>query len=89
MANPSNKPIRLSDHALGYVARRGFTVAEVEEAIRLSPWRPAREGRWETARDFPYNGLWNGTLYATKRLRPVFVETSSEIVVVTVYTYYF
>lgn len=27
------KPIRLSAHALGYTATRGFTVAEVEEAI--------------------------------------------------------
>jgi hypothetical protein len=28
------KPIRLSKHALGYSVSRGFTVAEVEAAIR-------------------------------------------------------
>jgi len=27
--------------------------------------------------------------YATKQVRPVFVEEATEIVVVTVYTYYF
>jgi hypothetical protein len=28
------KPIRLSAHALSYITKRGFTVAEVEETIR-------------------------------------------------------
>jgi hypothetical protein len=86
---PITKPIRLSGHARGYEARRGFTEAEVDAAIRQNPWQPARNGRWETRQDFPYNRVWNGTLYATKRVRPVFVETATEIVVVTVYTYFF
>lgn len=89
MSNPVTKPIRLSGHARGYEVRRGFTEAEVDEAIRQGPWQPARDGRWETSRDFAYNGMWNGTVYATKRVRPVFVENSAEIVVVTVYTYFF
>lgn len=29
------------------------------------------------------------TVMATKQVRPVFVETADEIVVITVYTYYF
>jgi hypothetical protein len=33
--------------------------------------------------------FWNGTFYATKRVRPIFVEDRAEIVVVTVYTYFF
>jgi hypothetical protein len=85
----TGKPIRLSAHARGYLARRGFTQAEVEETIRTSPWTPARFGRIEAARDLPYHGVWNGTFFATKRVRPVFVETPTEIVVVTVYTYFF
>jgi hypothetical protein len=83
------QPIRLSSHAQGYIGRRGFTIAEVEEAIRRGAWRPARGGRLETSRDFPYNQIWNGVLYATKRVRPIFVEQPTEIVVVTVYTYFF
>jgi hypothetical protein len=31
---------------------------------------------------------WNKRLYATKEIRPIFVEQADEIVVVTVYTYY-
>lgn len=39
--------------------------------------------------EFPFRATWNGKWYATKRVRPVFVELPWEIVVVTVYTYYF
>jgi hypothetical protein len=83
------KPTRLSDHASRYGAKRGFSVAEVEEAIRSAPWRPAELGRLECEKDFAYAKEWNGKSYLTKRVRPVFVEEPSEIVVVTVYTYYF
>ena len=83
------KSIRLSKHALGYAARRGFTVAEVEEAIRTRPWSAAELGRWECRQDFPFGQNWNGTVYATKQVRPVFVEEAAELVVITVYTYYF
>jgi len=83
------KPIRFSAHARGYLRTRGFTATEVEEAIRTSPWQPAELGRLECRKDFPYGRDWNGTAYATKQVRPVFVDEAAEIVVVTVYTYYF
>ena len=83
------KPIRLSDHARRYIPKRGFSPAEVGEAIRSAIWRPAELGRLECDKDFDYNRQWNGKLFATKRVRPVFVEEPTEIVVVTVYTYYF
>lgn len=83
------KPIRLSAHARGYIIRRGFTEAEVVDTIRTMQWRNARCGRLEAERVFPYNNRWNGTFYANKRVRPVFVENPTEIVVVTVYTYFF
>jgi hypothetical protein len=82
------KPIRFSAHALGYAKRRGFTVAEVEDAIRTSSWHSANQGRIECRKDFPFGQLWNGRLYSTKRVRPIFVDNPSEIVVVTVYTYF-
>ena len=71
------------------MTRRGFTVAEVEEAIRAMPWQPAELERLECRKDFTYGKEWNGELYTTKQVRPIFVEEASEIVVVTVYTYYF
>jgi len=83
------KPIRLSDHALRYASKRGFTVDEVEDTIRTTPWQSTELGRLECRKDFAYDYEWNGRIYATKQVRPVFVEEAAEIVVVTVYTYYF
>jgi hypothetical protein len=83
------KSIRLSGHAQRYASKRGFTLNEVEEAIRTAPWGPAELGRVDCRKDFAYGKEWNRKFYATKQVRPVFVEEASEIVVVTVYTYYF
>ena len=83
------KSVRLTKHASGYLRSRGFTVAEVEEAIRTSPWGTADLDRLDCRKDFPFNADWNGTSYATKQVRPVFVDEPDEIVVITVYTYYF
>ena len=83
------KPIRLSAHALTYCVRRGFTIDEVEETIRAGPWGKAELGRLEARKDFPFNAEWNGHWYAAKQVRPIFVDEPNEIVVVTVYTYYY
>ena len=83
------KPIRLSKHALGYTASRGFTAAEVEEAIRTCAWGAAELGRLDCRKDFPFCQNWNGKIYSTRQVRPVFVDEPEEIVVITVYTYYF
>ena len=83
------KPIRLTAHARGYLARRGFTIGEVEDAIRTGTWRPAAGGRQESSKEFAYGQDWNGRVYTTKRVRPVFVDKPTEIVVITVYTYFF
>jgi hypothetical protein len=82
------KPVRLSTHAMSYAVKRGFTVAEVEEAMQTCPWQPAELSRLECTMSFPFNREWNGKVYATKLVRPIFVEEANEIVVVTVYTYY-
>jgi hypothetical protein len=83
------KQIRFSKHALGYTASRGFTVAEVEDAIRTCAWAATELGRLDCRKDFGYGREWNGKVYATKQVRPVFVDEAGEIVVITVYTYYF
>jgi len=83
------KPIRLSAHARGYFQRRGFTAEEVEDTIRSSPREDAELGRLQCTKDFFFGREWNGRVFGTKRVRPVFVEDEDEIVVVTVYTYYF
>jgi len=83
------KPIRLSGHASGQLARRGVSEDEVIEVIRTSSRQPAELGWLECHKDFPYGREWNGKFYKTKRVRPIFVEEADEIVVVTVYSYYF
>ena len=77
------KPIRFSKHAMGYIAKRGFSVAEVEEAIRMCAWKAAEFGRLDCRKDFSDGRDWNGRVYATKQVRPVFVEEAGEIVVIT------
>ena len=71
------------------MSRRGFTIAEVEEAVQTAPWQRTELGRLDCRKDFAYGKEWNRKIYATKQVRPVFVEEAAEIVVVTVYTYYF
>jgi hypothetical protein len=36
-----------------------------------------------------YNAEWQGKRYASKQVAPVVVEDETEVVVVTVYTFYF
>ena len=87
---PANsKPIVFSGHASQQLRFRGTTESEVAAAIRTAPWHPAESGRMECRKDFPFDTLWNGRHYSTKQIRPVFVEEPNEIVVVTVYVYYF
>ncbi len=83
------KPIRSTKHAQGYLERRGFTSEEVEEAIRSATWEAGDKGRLECALEFAFDQDWNGHRYGTKQVKPVFVEEESEIVVITVYTFYY
>jgi len=84
------KPIRLSAHAMSYLEKRGFTIEEVQITISTSVWESAvLPERFQCHKDFPYNKEWNGNFYPTKQVRPIFVEEATEIVVVTVYTYFF
>ncbi len=83
------KPIRLSSHAKQQLAFRGATEQEIAEAIRTESWQPAELGRRECRKDFPFHTVWNQRYYSTKQVRPIFVDEADEIVVVTVYVYYF
>ncbi len=49
----------------------------------------ADHARFECRKDFPYGRAWNGVEYQTKQVRPIFVDEDREIVVVTVYVYFF
>ncbi|MGB3515116.1 MAG: hypothetical protein WBA43_01575 [Elainellaceae cyanobacterium] len=82
------KPIRLSKHAHGYTLRRGFSIDEVQEAIRNSAWKSLGVNQFQCQYSVPFQQEWNGKLYSTKQIKPIFVERSAEIIVITVYTQY-
>ena len=86
---PTQKSIRLSGHDTQQIGFRGATEQEVVDAIQSTPWQTAERGRYECRKDFPFNAVWNGKQYATKQVRPIFIEETNEIVVITVYVYYF
>ena len=83
------KPIRLSGHAKEQLIFRGTTEEEVVETIRTSLWQTAELGRLESRKNFTFEKEWNKKYYEVKQVRPIFVEEDTEIVVVTVYTYFF
>ena len=64
-------------------------MAEVEAAIRTGAREPAKSGRFLYRVNFQYNDHWQATFYRIKQVAPVVVEEEAELVVVTVYTFYF
>jgi hypothetical protein len=84
-----SKPIQFSGHAGQQLRFRGAKEAEVVEAILTMPWHPTENGRLECRKDYAFDSIWNRRHYATKQVRPIFVEETSQIVDVTVYVYYF
>jgi hypothetical protein len=83
------KPIRLTKHAQEQAAERGATEAEVKEAIRRGGREPAKQGRELCRFNFAFAKTWQGKPYAIKQVVPVIKEEHREIVVITVYTFYF
>jgi len=83
------KLIRLSEHAKEQCIFRGTTEEEVIETIKTSFWQPIELKRQECKKDFAFEHEWNKRYYKTKQVRPIFVEEDTEIVVITIYTYYF
>jgi len=65
------------------------TEDEVREAIERGVREPAKRGRSLYRLNFQYQAEWQGKFYAVKQVAPVVVEGENELVVVTVYTFYF
>lgn len=83
------KPIRLTKHAMEQSIERGTDESEIIAAIRTGSREPAKLGRFIYRANFQYNAKWNNTFYPIKQVAPVIVESSDEIIVTTVYTFYF
>jgi hypothetical protein len=83
------KPIRLTKHAREQGRERGASEAEVREAVAKGSWGPAKRGRELCRYNFTFGKRWQGKAYAIKQVAPVIKEEAHEIVVITVYTFYF
>lgn len=82
------KNIRFTRHALLRCPQRGKNQEEVREAVQTGSRESAKEDRLICRKNFEYNADWQGTFYRIKQVAPVIVETDTEIVVITVYTFY-
>jgi hypothetical protein len=87
--NKITKPIRLSAHAKIQRHIRGASEEEIIEAIKTEKWQKSELNKLECRKELSFNKTWNDKFYKTKQVRPIFVEEEKEIVVVTVYVYYF
>ncbi len=83
------KPIRLTHHAKLQCAERGATEQEVVQAVREGVSEPAKHGRMLYRINLGFNREWQGKRYSMKQVAPIVKEEPTEIVVITVYTYYF
>jgi hypothetical protein len=83
------KTIRLSGHVQEQLPRRGVTEDEIVAAIRGAEWQASDHGRLECRLEFAFANVWNKKFYKTKQVRPIFVDEATEIVVITVYSYFY
>ena len=83
------KPILFSQHALEQMADRGVGRDEIEAAIRSGELAPAKSKRLSYRKNFPFKQMWKGRKYSIKQVMPDVSEGPDEIMVVTVYTFFF
>jgi hypothetical protein len=83
------KKIRLSHHARARLRLRGASEQEVRDAVRRGARQLVKKGRWMCRLNFQYNQNWRGKHYAIKQVAPVIAEKIDELVVITVYTFFF
>jgi hypothetical protein len=53
---------------------RGVAEEEIIKTINSEAWSPSELGRLECRKNFPFGKEWNKKLYATKQVKPIFVE---------------
>jgi hypothetical protein len=83
------KRIRLTFHASQRCQSRGTNENEVRQAVIRGVRETAKKGRVLFRLNFQYNRTWRGRHYAIKQVAPVVIEKTDQIIVVTVYTFFF
>ncbi len=82
-------PVRISRHARIQMEERGVLESEVVEALATGEEIMARYGRKKHRKNFSYGKEWGEKVYKTKQVVPVTIEEKGEIIVITVYSFYF
>ena len=85
----TSKPVRFSRHARQQMLERGAAEGDVVETIRAGERVPAKGTRQGCRKNFQYNRVWLGRRYAIQQVLAIVAEQPDELVVVTVYTFYF
>ena len=83
------KQIVFTVHALQRMKERGTNEEDVREAIRIGEKEPAKGGHFLYRLNLEFKGTWDGRYYGIQQVAPVVKEEGDEIVVITVYTFYF
>ena len=89
MHENKNVPIHFTSHALDSARKRGTNQTEIQMPILGATWRAAKLDRAEAEMEFDYSSEWNGQYYQFKKVNPVFVVEYDQIIVVTVYCFYY
>ena len=82
-------PVEISRHAREQMGLRGVDESEVVAAIRMGEAEPARHSRTMYRKNFQFNSTWRNRQYRVKQVAPVVAVEPDQIVVVTVYAFYF
>lgn len=68
---------------------RGAREEDVREAIRIGAREPAQRGLAQFRLNVEFNREWAGRYYGVQQVVPIVAEDAAQLVVVTVYTFYF
>ena len=85
----SRKEIVFSNHSKTKMGDRGASEDEGRGAIEEGSSEPARKGRLMFKKNLPFNAMWRGKHYSVKQVALVVSKENDELVVITVYVYYF
>ncbi|MBI4655577.1 MAG: DUF4258 domain-containing protein [Elusimicrobia bacterium] len=83
------KRITFSNHAKEQMIERGASGQEVTESIYKGDKFLVKHGRIAYRYNFQYNSHWGNSFYRIKQVMPITKEEAKEIIVVTVYAFYF
>ena len=83
------KPVRFTSHALEQLSERGTNKDEVIESIKKGKREKAKKGRFIYRANYQFNSNWNDRYFSIKQVAPVILESEEELIVITVYTFYY